>query len=412
MSCFETSTNKFHVKIVYWGTYREPAILQLEPSSPFTSLAGCPISYHLRTIPTKSPNDPRRARWIVGVDGLVLVLRPEGAQQRRLNLLPELASLLTHTKQSPSPSLPTIESTEPEEETKIVPWVLYTGEEIIQNHRLIDGVREEPRQTLFAIIQKVFENLQRDLSQQKILHVEHYLQAPGWVEGEQAQARNPNISAKDLRDLARHYPNDALQNQALPLLLLEDPSLLQDTLQNALRNHLQHTITWGRSYFNRANRFLFRAGVAERVLWVYEQRFPQDERVREVIEVSRAYAKGECPGSELKAADQGTQQALKEAHELAGECTSSHSNDPVAGAAAHAAITAIQDDLDVDQSALYTLELFMNASGIQNDAWLSLCEKQWQADFLLSLLKEQGVDLSQDTWGWPSFLEARYQQIR
>jgi hypothetical protein len=408
MSCFETTSDSYHVKIAYWGTYREPALLTLT-ASPFASLHGRRVCYHLRTIPTKTANDPRRARWLAGADGFVLVLLPEGKKQRRPNLLPELAQLLSQRGCLLSPPCAAVENVLAE--GKPLPWVLYPDEQILYQHHLFDGDRAAPRDALLSIIEKVYAALEAQELRGEVPRVGHYLQAPEWRGSDQARARDPNLSARELKELAQYYPNDVLQNEALSLLSLEEPALLEIVKYHSISGS-HHASFWGFVHATRQTKLLFQAGVAERVLWVYEARFPQDERVREAIKATRLYALGEIASDEWSAAIDGARQADQEAHELSGSCQQKHVKDPLAGAAAHAAMTATFDEEDVGESSWHTLGLFAEVHNVCDADWITLWEAQWQEDFVSSLLASQGVDVSKDTWGWPAFEGAVYSRGR
>jgi len=91
---------------------------------------------------------------------------------------------------------------------------------------------------------------------------------------------------------------------------------------------------------------------AEEVLPIFEAKFPDDQRPRRAIEVSRCYAHGEATGEELKAAKEEVGVAANAAAMVAAYWAAARAAALAAAEAAHWAVTAVEAAAAVDHDAL------------------------------------------------------------
>jgi len=117
---------------------------------------------------------------------------------------------------------------------------------------------------------------------------------------------HPNCAADLWWLLARDFPIEAIQSVLFPLLTLESPerweALYQENCGNWFDNALERLTP--------AQRQLFVADCAERVLPLFESYYPGDTSARESIRLHRMAARGEWVGTQLAEAQRQTQEAV------------------------------------------------------------------------------------------------------
>jgi hypothetical protein len=145
------------------------------------------------------------------------------------------------------------------------------------------------------------------------------------------QAKHPEAPIERLEQLAFGYPREVANNPLLPLLALEDPKRYLKLQQRIRLAPVYKSFNDMFDHSNRRTELLYVADCTERILWVYERRFPGDLRPHQMVEANKAYVSGRIRQEERLLVRKKARSAEEEAHELAGECIFEHPNDPSAG---------------------------------------------------------------------------------
>jgi hypothetical protein len=200
-------------------------------------------------------------------------------------------------------------------------------------------------------------------------------------------ARSPEATLDELLSLAEKFPEEVLANPALPLLALEAPQ------KYALLQYVAcYELTWQAisrvlERLDNRRRRLFAADCAERVLHLFEARFPGDRRPRRAMEAARQYAAGELSERELYEAGEAARLAAWAA--LPGaDSASINAAEKAAIAAAQAAQGATED---LAEHAAHSAALSAASAALHADdpaGMADLAERKWQLARLKAYLLE------------------------
>jgi hypothetical protein len=226
------------------------------------------------------------------------------------------------------------------------------------------------------------------------------------------RAGHPNTPPSLLLALARDYPEAVLANPARELLALESPAAwaeIRDAARLALARQAL-AASYSRASHETRRRFL--CGCAERVLWLYQRRYPDDPLPGRLLKAAGDRLRGERPEADLAALpdrDADYWQAADDAALGAGRSHRRRSpaewpdrNARAAAAyAARAALQAARDPAGGDQpleagecpadaaeDAARAAEYHAISLGLDGlEAYLA--ERGWQAAHFAALLQEE-----------------------
>jgi hypothetical protein len=128
------------------------------------------------------------------------------------------------------------------------------------------------------------------------------------------QALHPEASLDLLLSLADRHPYEVLQNPALDLLALEDPSKWCQLVYTARLMRAEKYLQEGLESTRQTLRARFVAECVEGVLPLYEGRFPEDRRPRRVVELAFAFASYKASADSLRRAGDDARKALYTAY--------------------------------------------------------------------------------------------------
>jgi hypothetical protein len=125
---------------------------------------------------------------------------------------------------------------------------------------------------------------------------------------------------------------------------------------------------------------LFACDCAERVLYLFEARYPGDGRPRKAIEIARRYADGKAAVEELAAARDAACAAAEAARDVAGDAALAAAGDAALAAAGAAARAAARAAWAAAWAAREAAEDDARAAALN-------AERQWQAERLRKILE-------------------------
>ena len=135
---------------------------------------------------------------------------------------------------------------------------------------------------------------------------------------------------------------------------------------------------------------LFTCDCAERVLFLYEEKYPQDKRPRVAIETARRYADGQATARELAIAEAIAWAAAGAAPGAAPWAIAEAVAGAAAWTAARAAPWAIAEAVAWAIAEAVTRAVAEVAPGAVAEVAAWVAEKEWQKARLIELLKEVG----------------------
>ena len=184
---------------------------------------------------------------------------------------------------------------------------------------------------------------------------------------EEKEILDPHCETERWWELAKEYPIEAMSSALYWMLILEKPERWEQLQQG----NIDDWVSQAAERLPFRERELFAADCAERVLCLYERKFPGDRRVRDAIEARRYYANGRISQEEWEAARKSVNDVASSARAATNDVESRASLSSAIGATETAAA-------DAAAAATWYAAVFAEAYNAESAIAACYAERLWQ----------------------------------